>query len=104
MEALLYPVLLMPDFDEDDAYYAGARITRDLFKELAKQTGGRVFTAPSLEKLEPVYGQVAEELRSVYSVGYYPGNQNFDDSWRDLQVNVKREGIAVRTRSGYLAR
>ena len=104
LDALLYPVLLMPSFDDDDKAYAGARATRDLFKDLAKATGGKVFTAPSLSSLEPIYDQVAEELRSVYSVGYYPRDQDFKGEWRGVQVKVKREGVIIRTRSGYLAR
>jgi Ca-activated chloride channel family protein len=54
--------------------------------------------------LAPVYAQVADELRAVYSLAYYPKNQNFDGKWRRIQVRVKRTGVVLRTRNGYYAR
>jgi VWFA-related protein len=95
---LIYPVLVgvndLPIF---------ARTARQNMAEVAEATGGRVFEAESLEDLEPVYTQVADELRSVYTLSYYPSNQNFDGRWRSLTVRVKRPGLKVRARSGYYA-
>ena len=71
---------------------------------LAEASGGRLFTARSLKDLEPVYAQVAEELRSVYTLAYYPSNQNFDGRWRRIQVRTTRSGLTIRTRPGYYAR
>jgi VWFA-related protein len=73
-------------------------------QELADTTGGRLFVAQSIRDLEPVYPLVAEELRSVYTVAYYPENQNFDGSWREVQVKANRPKSVVRTRSGYFGR
>jgi len=50
-----------------------------------------------------VYAQVEEELRSVYTLSYYPRNQNFDGRWRRVQVRVKVPDLRVRTRDGYYA-
>lgn len=103
MGSLLYPVLLQEAYVPRGPMARTMAASNTLFKELASRTGGRVFTAQSLSRLYPVYGQVAEELRSVYSVGYYPANQEFDGSWRAVRVQVKRRGVTVRTRSGYHA-
>jgi len=73
-------------------------------EELAAASGGRLFSARSIGDLEPVYAQVAEELRSVYTLAYYPKNQNFDGRWRRVEVRVKGLGTRVRTRAGYYAR
>jgi Ca-activated chloride channel family protein len=54
--------------------------------------------------MEPVYPLVAEELRHVYAVAYYPRNQNFDGRWRRVEIRLKRPGITFRTREGYFAR
>ena len=43
---------------------------------------GRIFPALSIADVEPVLPRLAEELRSVYSIAYYPDNQNFDGGWR----------------------
>ena len=52
----------------------------------------------------PFQRQVTEELRSVYTLAYYPRNQTFEGQWRKVEVRVKRPGVVVRTRDGYLAR
>jgi VWFA-related protein len=96
--ALIYPVYL----DSRNIFY-GARARRQM-EELAAASGGRLFSARSVEDLEPVYAQVAEELRSVYTIAYYPKDQNFDGRWRRVQVRVKSLGVRVRTRAGYFAR
>jgi Ca-activated chloride channel family protein len=102
MNLLVYPVFLDP-FTKVPAPGWAARAKRNL-QALADVTGGRLFVARSLLDLEPVYPQVAEELRSVYTVAYYPGNQVFDGSWRTVELRVKRPGVRVRTRTGYYAR
>ena len=45
----------------------------------------------------------AEELRSVYSVAYYPKNQDFDGGWRAVTIEVDRDDVRVRHRDGYFA-
>lgn len=106
MDALLYPVLLPLKVQEDLAYkrHDAAFAIRALFRDLAQTTGGQVFSASSLRELEPIYAQVAEDLRSVYSVGYYPSDQDLDGSWRELEVRVERPDVSVRTRPGYWAK
>jgi hypothetical protein len=39
----------------------------------------------------------------VYSVGYYPGNQDFNGAWRRIEVRLQRPGLTLRTRTGYYA-
>ena len=62
------------------------------------------FRARALDDLTPIYPQVAEELRSVYSLSYSPQNQDFNGAWRKITVRVKKPGAKVRTRQGYYAR
>jgi Ca-activated chloride channel family protein len=73
-------------------------------QDLADASGGRLFPAESISDLDAVFPQVAQELRSVYTVAYYPENQNFDGAWRSVQVKVKRPGVEVSARPGYYAR
>ncbi len=102
METLIYPILLDPFTRVPPP--AWARLAHQRMAELAAASGGRVFRAQSVQDLDPVYPQLAEELRSVYMVGYYPQDQQFDGRWRAVEVRVKRPGVRVRTRAGYLAR
>ena len=76
---------------------------RERMRMLAETTGGRLFPARSILELEDVYAQVAEELRSVYTLGYYPSDQDFDGKWRSIRVGIGRTSGRVRTRPGYYA-
>jgi hypothetical protein len=94
---LLYPILL----HASDSFMNS---NREKMQQLAQASGGRSFSAESIRDLDPVYPLVAEELRSVYGVTYYPENQDFDGRWRRLEVRLKRPGFTLRTREGYYAR
>jgi Ca-activated chloride channel family protein len=102
MTALIYPVYLDPFTVAPPPRWALS--ARSALEKLAEATGGRLFRASSIQDLDPVYPQVAEELRSVYTVAYYPANQDFDGKWRRVEVRVNRPGVKVRTRAGYFAK
>jgi len=77
-------------------------IARREMREVAERTGGREYPVRSLNDLSGVYKQVADDLRSQYSIGYYPSNDVHDGRWRKIRVELKRGGT-VRARSGYWA-
>jgi Ca-activated chloride channel homolog len=80
--------------------YESAR--REL-REMADKTGGRVYPVKDLQKLEPAYSQIAAELRTYYSISYYPTNEKHNGKWRTLRVKVNRPGFVAKTRPGYRA-
>jgi Ca-activated chloride channel family protein len=103
LPVLVYPILLPRTTGGD---VVGTGLMTDLragMQQLADASGGRLFKAESIRDMASVYAQVAEELRSVYTIGYYPQNQNFDGKYRRIQVKVKRPGLSLRTRPGYYA-
>ena len=79
------------------------KIARREMKELATRTGGREYAVHALGDLAGVYKQVADDLRSQYSIGYYSSNNASDGRWRTIRVEVKN-GATVRARSGYWAK
>ena len=101
MNALIYPVFLLSGerFGRNWSQKAAKRM-----QELTAASGGRLFPAGSISDLTPVFPQVEAELRSVYSVAYYPKNQDFDGAWRNVDVQVNRSGAVLRARPGYYAR
>jgi len=100
MNALLYPIFLR----SGERFGRGwSQKGRERLEELCRASGGRLFAAHSIRDLEPVFPVLAEELRSVYSIAYYPQNQDFNGEWRDVRVEVNREGVRVRARPGYYA-
>jgi len=106
--ASIYPIYL--DTEEEEVKLGGFlthktyQIARFRLSQLAEQTGGLGFRANELEDLANVYQQVADELRTIYSVGYNPSNPAADGKWRKIKVEVDREHTIARTRRGYFAK
>ncbi|HXM97869.1 MAG TPA: VWA domain-containing protein [Candidatus Dormibacteraeota bacterium] len=70
---------------------------------LADDTGGRVISVNSDKKMEEAYDQISEELRSQYTVGYYPTNTNHDGKFRKIKVEMVNHDLKVLARKGYYA-
>jgi len=125
-DMLIYPVGISPltyakDFDvfqsaEASALIAGklvpvAQSKRDevdlkVLRSLAENSGGRAFMlAESLinrgGQIERVLDTIADELRSQYTLGFYPERPD-DGRYHSLRVRT-RSGSIVRARRGYLA-
>jgi len=79
------------------------KLSRRELRTLGERTGGRVYPVKSLSDLAGVYKQVGDELRSQYSIGYYPANKR-DGGWRSIKVETRARGATVRARSGYWAK
>jgi VWFA-related protein len=104
IDTMVYPVLIGSLSGSERLSSQWLSLAKGRLEEVADKSGGRLFEARSLRDLEPVYPAVAAELRSVYSLAYYPSNQGFDGSWRKIEVGVTRQNILVRSRTGYRAR
>ena len=71
---------------------------------LTRDTGGEVYFPNSLSELDAVYGRIAEELRTQYTVGYVSPNERRDGKWRRIVVRaLGREELRVRHKLGYYA-
>lgn len=67
--------------------------------------GGPVYDAEKIGDLSRLANRIAEELRHVYVISYYPTNALSNGGYRSVRVSVKgRDDIAVRHRRGYNAR
>lgn len=100
MDARIYPIFLLSGerFGRNWSTKARARM-----EALARKTGGRLFQAQSVADIEPVLPALAREMRSVYEIAYYPADQDFDGSWRQVRIKVGLPGAQVRARPGYFA-
>jgi VWFA-related protein len=72
-------------------------------KALADKSGGRLVRADSVGSLPAAFANIAGELRTQYSIGYYPINKARDDGYRNIKVNSTRKNVAIRARPGYRA-
>ena len=103
IETLIYPFLVRHGSSERRFRRPVEEAAKNNMEALAADSGGRVFYAAPEDQLDP-FREVTEELRSVYTLAYYPKNQEFDGAWRPVEVRVNRPGVTVRTRKGYVAR
>jgi VWFA-related protein len=70
--------------------------------ELADNTGGRDYQADTLQNMASAFGNVAEELRRQYSIGYYPKNAGQPGQRRQITVRANQPNLAVRARDSYI--
>ncbi len=71
-------------------------------KKLTEDTGGRMIEVGNDQrKLQDAFDQIANELRSQYSIGYTPTNAVRDGKFR--QVEIKTKAGKVQARKGYYA-
>lgn len=99
-ETAIYTIGLQP---RDTTGLKGFREAEFVLRQLAQETGGRAFFAQRVEELAGVYGQIAEEIASQYTIGYAPKNTKRDGTWRRIQAQVARPNVTARTRRGYYA-
>ncbi|HEX8491283.1 MAG TPA: VWA domain-containing protein [Pyrinomonadaceae bacterium] len=71
--------------------------------DLANETGGSLYRADTLFYLPDAFAKIAAELRTQYSVGYYPTQSTRDGKYHKISVKVSRKDISVRARPGYRA-
>jgi Ca-activated chloride channel family protein len=81
----------------------GFREAEFVLRQFAQETGGRAFFPSRLEDLKDVYGQIADELSTQYSLGYASRNNRRDGAWRRIVVQVARPNVTARTKRGYFA-
>jgi len=79
-------------------------LTADSYlKALADKSGGRLVRADTLGSLPEAFAKIAAELRTQYSIGYYPTNAAHDGLYRQVKVTTTRKNVVVRAKPGYRA-
>ncbi len=76
-------------------------ITEDAPNSLSVDTGG--FFIRNQNNIGKALVDVADDANRYYVIGYQPENSALDGTFRPIEVRVKRPGITVRARRGYLA-
>ena len=70
---------------------------------LTEDTGGRLIIVSSEKRMEEAFDQISEELRSQYTLGYYPTNTARDGKFRKIKVDMTNHDLKVLARKGYYA-
>jgi len=74
-----------------------------VLKKLAEETGGRVIKVERARDTAAAFQQIADELRTQYSLGYTPSNTRRDGAFRKIRVKVRSGDYKVQARRGYYA-
>lgn len=81
-------------------------LARREMNDLAQVSGGKTFPANDLRDARAAFAQVANEIGTQYSLGYYPTNKAHDGRFRAIRVEIRGingGGLQVRAREGYYA-
>jgi Ca-activated chloride channel family protein len=71
-------------------------------KKISSETGGEYFSPDKVGELIKTFAAISEELKNHYILAYTP-KRGPDNMYRKIELHVKREGVQVRVRKGYVA-
>ena len=74
-----------------------------VLRQIAQETGGRVFFPSREQELPAVHERVAEDVQQRYLLSYSPANQAADGAWRRITVLTPDASHRIRARAGYFA-
>jgi Ca-activated chloride channel homolog len=86
-------------------YFNGQRMVRSQpdrsLKKIAEETGGGYFELKKTDELAPTFTRVAQELHSLYTIGFSPAA--LDGKEHKLDLKLKQSGMVARARKTYVA-
>jgi Ca-activated chloride channel family protein len=86
-------------------YFNGQRVVRSQpdrsLRKIAEETGGGYFELKKTDELAPTFTRVAQELHSLYTLGFAP--TTLDSKEHKLEVRMKQAGMTARARKTYVA-
>ncbi|MGA8026592.1 MAG: VWA domain-containing protein [Bryobacteraceae bacterium] len=100
-DTLAYSILF-----SDAAAYGGfspAASGRAALERLSRETGGGFFEVTKRQNIEQIFGQIEEELRSQYSIGFVSDQPVTASGFRKIRVATKQKGLIVQARDRYYA-
>jgi VWFA-related protein len=73
----------------------------DTMKSIASWTGGR-YSIESNDIGDALH-KALDDARDSYAIGFYPDHNQWNGEYRDIKVSVKRAGVELHYRKGYIA-
>src|SRR5438094_4818921 len=72
-------------------------------KKYSEETGGSTFVVSDENGFRKIFDQIAQELRSQYSLGYVSLNTARAGKYRQVKITARESGYTVKARKGYYA-
>lgn len=82
-------------------------VDMDVLHAFANESGGKAWLiTPDTRRnrLQDALDEIADELRSQYSLGYYPGHDLADGKWHRIRLTVNNPDYSVRYKREYLGK
>ena len=103
----VYLIGFTSDLDNDSGLFRTSTKNKAerLLTKLADETGGKAFFPKELNETHAIAEQISIDLRTQYSIGYYPTNLKKDGTFRAVRVQISAgdRRLVARTRNGYTA-
>ena len=80
-------------------------VNMKVLNQFGEASGGRAWEISEAtfgRSMDAVLDTIAAELRSQYSIGYYPNRPAKDGKWQSVRIRMKKAEYAVRGRKEYL--
>ncbi|HTA43489.1 MAG TPA: VWA domain-containing protein [Bryobacteraceae bacterium] len=101
-DAIIYGILYV-----DRQFYGGGLSFgysgESVLKQMAEETGGRMFPVDRKNTLDSIFTQIQQEMRTQYAIGYTPTNSKKDGSFRKIDLRTSNKDLKVQVRKGYYA-
>lgn len=104
----IYTVGFINELDKEGGFIRKSpqKQAKNFLEKLAEETGGKSYFPNDLSELNGIARDIANELRTQYSIGYLPDNTKPDGTYRNIRVVVKdgpgdQKRIAI-TRTGLI--
>lgn len=73
----------------------------EFLKAAAWQSGGKIYRVSTSINLKQAFAKIAEELRKIYSLGYYPSSERISNFKYAVNVRVYRPDLKIRAKQSY---
>lgn len=107
IDVQVYLIGFINDLDKDSGLFKKSpkEKAESLLNKLAEETGGKAFFPRELSEVHTIAQQISTDLRTQYSLSYYPSNSKKDGTYRAVKVQVSSGArrLIARTRPGYTA-
>ena len=100
VDALIYALGMGPLL-KTETDFTGRFTTADVLRRLARTTGGQFVAVAKAGRLGAAFREVQDELRRQYTIAYRPPAPRPGETFRTIEVRVRRAGATARTREGY---
>lgn len=79
---------------------------KKVLQQIAEETGGRFFSVGTFHKLDKIFEDIQEELRSQYNIGYTSDPPAQVGLYRHIHLTakIKKKDLVVQARAGYYVR